>query len=113
VFFQELVAGFDSVNFITELVEDVLENDSDKVKLSAGLGFLDGLILVAANFIDEIKLLFLVGLSISQDLTTLHNLGQESQFELKVGDVEVSLIIVSSNSLKHEISAGEEVTLHV
>jgi hypothetical protein len=75
--FQKFVTGFDGVNFITELVEDVLKDNDDKVKLSSGLGFFLLFIIVAANLINEIKLIFLVCFSIRQDLTTLHDLCQE------------------------------------
>ena len=75
--FQKFVTGFDGVNFITELVEDVLKDNDDKVKLSSGLGFFLLFIIVAANLINEIKLIFIVCFSIRQDLTTLHDLCQE------------------------------------
>ena len=111
--FQKFVTGFDGVNFITELVEDVLKDNDDKVKLSSGLGFFLLFIFVASNLINEIKLIFLVCFSIRQDLTTLHDLCQKGKFKFKIGYIEVSFIIVSSDCLEHQISAGEKVTLHV
>jgi hypothetical protein len=119
--FQKFVTGFDGVNFITELVEDVLKDNDDKVKLILLaqfrpwfiLGFFLLFIFVASNLINEIKLIFLVCFSIRQDLTTLHDLCQKGKFKFKIGYIEVSFIIVSSDCLEHQISAGEKVTLHV